>query len=121
MAKNDFARLKHMLDAAQACMEFTAKRKRKDFERDKILSFAVIRALEIFGEAAANLSKSFQMKYPHIQWRAIVGMRNRLIHAYFDVDYDIVWSAVTIEIPSIIPQLQEILSNTDVTNIVDHR
>lgn len=109
MAKSDFARLKHMLDAAHACMEFTAQKDRNDIEKDKVLSFAVIRALEIFGEAAANLSKAFQAKHPNIQWRAIVGMRNRLIHAYFDVDYDIVWAAISEEIPDVIPRLESIL------------
>lgn len=102
-----------MLDAAQACIEFTAGKKRKDLEKDKVLSFAIIRALEIFGEAAANLTKSFQSKHPKIQWRAIVGMRNRLIHAYFDIDYDIVWAAISEEIPAIIPHLEQILLHID--------
>ncbi len=80
MAKNDFARLKHMLEAANLCLEFAHNKKRKDFENDKMLCFAAIRALEIYGEAAANISKPLQLKYPEIKWRAIIGMRNRLIH-----------------------------------------
>lgn len=102
-----------MLEAAQVCLEFADKKKRKDFENDKMLSFAVIRALEIFGEAAANVSKSFQQKHPKIQWRAIIGMRNRLIHAYFNIDYDIVWQALKIEIPKIIPQIEELVNNLE--------
>ena len=111
MVKNDLVRLKHMLEAAYICLEFAHNRKRVDFENDKMLSFAIIRALEIFGEAASNISKPFQMKHPTIQWRAITGMRNRLIHAYFDIDYDIVWQALTNEIPKIIPQLELLLKN----------
>jgi uncharacterized protein with HEPN domain len=111
MAKNDLARLKHMLEAAQVCLQFAANKQRIDFENDKMLAFAVIRALEIFGEAAANISKPIQLKYPKIQWRAIIGMRNRLIHAYFNIDYDIVWEALRHEIPKIIPQLEKIIEN----------
>ncbi len=111
MEKNDFVRLKHMLEAAQASLEFGKNKERKELERDRMLCFAVIRALEIVGEAAANISKSFQLKYPKIQWRAIVGMRNRLIHAYFDIDYDIVWQALSEEIPKLILQLEKILND----------
>lgn len=98
-----------MLEAAHVCLQFASNKNRQDFENDKMLSFAVIRGLEIFGEAAANISKQFQNKHPKIQWRAIIGMRNRLIHAYFDIDYDIVWQAIRHEIPKIIPQLEKLL------------
>ena|ERR1700722_205271 len=113
MAKNDSVRLKHMLEAAYICLEFVGNKNRVDFENDKMLCFAVIRALEIFGEAASHISKSFQSKHPMIQWRAITGMRNRLIHAYFDIDYDIVWQALTYEIPKLIPELELILKMED--------
>lgn len=111
MAKKDSTRLKHMLEAAETCLQFVNNKKRNDLEKDQILSFAVIRALEIFGEAAANISKQFQSKHPKIQWRAIIGMRNRLIHAYFDIDYDIVWEALQHEIPQIIPEIKKLLAN----------
>ncbi|MFI5342739.1 MAG: DUF86 domain-containing protein [Chlamydiales bacterium] len=102
-----------MLEAAHVCLEFVDKKKRKDFENDKMLGFATIRALEIFGEAAANISKSFQQKHPQIEWRAIIGMRNRLIHAYFNIDYDIVWQALKSEIPKIIPELEKLINNLE--------
>lgn len=113
MAKSDSVRLKHMLEAAHSCLEFAAHKSREDFENDKKLVFAVIRALEIFGEAAANISKQFQLKNSAIPWREIVGMRNRLIHVYFDIDYDIVWEAIKHEIPKIIPQIEKLLDNED--------
>lgn len=106
MEKSDFVRLKHMLEAAYICLQFGGGRMRIDFERDQMLSFAVIRALEIFGEAASRVSNEFQKAHPQITWRAIIGMRNRLIHAYFDVDYDVVWEAINSEIPQIIPVLE---------------
>lgn len=75
-----------------------------------MLSFAVIRALEIFGEAASRVSSQFQKEHSQIPWRAIVGMRNRLIHAYFDIDYDVVWEAITKEIPGIMPELERLVA-----------
>ena len=102
MEKSDFIRLKHMLEAAHICMHFSVGKARIDFEKDQMLSFAVIRALEVFGEAASRISNEFQKTNPHIPWRARVSMRNRLIHVYFDIDYDIVWKAVSKEIPKII-------------------
>lgn len=110
MAKSDSVRLRHMLEAAEACLKFAEGKKREDFEEDKMLCFAVVRALEIFGEAAAGVSEPLRMKHPKIEWRDIIGMRNRLIHAYFDIDYDIVWEAIRYEIPKIIPQLEKLLT-----------
>jgi uncharacterized protein with HEPN domain len=109
MEKSDSVRLKHMLEAARACLQFGAGRERIDLEKDQMLSFAIIRALEIFGEAASRVSDKFQQAHPQIPWRAIVGMRNRLIHAYFDVDNDIVWEAIQHEIPQIIPELEKLV------------
>ena len=114
MAKTDLARLKHMLEAAQVCLEFVDNKNRNALETDKMLSFAVVRALEIFGEAAANVSKPFQQNHPEIPWWAIIGMRNRLIHAYFDIDYDILWQALKHEIPNLIPDLEILLSDLEV-------
>jgi uncharacterized protein with HEPN domain len=109
MEKSDFVRLNHMLEAARTCMHFSVGRPRVDFEKDQMLSFAVIRSLEIFGEAASKVSNEFQKAHPNIPWRAIVGMRNRLIHAYFDIDYDVVFEAINNEIPKIIPELEKLL------------
>lgn len=113
MVKNDLARLKHMLEAAQMSLQFIKGKKRKELESDRMLCFAIIRALEIVGEAASQISKSFQTKHPDVEWRAIVGMRNRLIHVYFNIDYDIVWRAVKLEIPKLIKQIESILNDLD--------
>jgi uncharacterized protein with HEPN domain len=110
MEKSDFVRLKHMLESACACLHFCTGKVRIDLEKDQMLSFAVIRALEIFGEAASKISNKFQKENQHIPWRAIVGMRNRLIHAYFDIDYEIVWEAISDEIPRIIPELERLIA-----------
>lgn len=109
MEKSDLIRLKHMLDAAQSCLEFSAGKDIEDFKEDQMLAFSTIRALEILGEAAANVSLQFRKKHAQIPWKEIIGMRNRLIHAYFDIDYHIVWSAVSKELPTLTKELKEIL------------
>lgn len=109
MVKNDFERLNHMLDAAQYSLEFIKGKTRKELETNQMLSFAIVRALEIVGEAASQVSKSYQSKHPQIEWRAIIGMRNRLIHAYFNIDYDIVWQAAKKEIPTLIKQIKALM------------
>lgn len=116
MGKSDFARLKHMVEAAQTSLQFIKGKKRKELENNKMLCFAVIRALEIVGEAASQVTKSFQSKHPNIQWRAIVGMRNRLIHAYFNIDYEIVWQAVKFEVPKLIKDIQAIINEIEIEN-----
>lgn len=113
MVKNDFVRLKHMLEAAHTSLQFIKGKKRKELESDRMLCFAIIRALEIVGEAAAQITKAFQSKHPEIEWRAIVGMRNRLIHVYFNIDYDIVWQAVKHEIPKLAKQIEAILNSLE--------
>jgi len=75
-----------------------------------MLLFAVVRAVEIVGEAASKVTEETREKHPHIPWRAIVGMRNRLIHAYFEIDMDMVWVAATQEIPVLLSQLLEIIT-----------
>lgn len=114
MEKSDFVRLKHMLEAARTCLDFGVGKERIDFDTNQMLSFAVIRALEVFGEAASQVSNEFQKAHPHIPWRAIVGMRNRLIHAYFDIDYDVIWEAISSEIPRIIPELENLIATEQV-------
>lgn len=86
MRAEDRIRLLHMVEASQAAMRFVAGRQRADLQTDQMLLFAVIRALEVVGEAANKVSEEVRAENPNIPWKAIVGMRNRLIHAYFDVD-----------------------------------
>jgi uncharacterized protein with HEPN domain len=91
MPPDDAIRLRHMLDAARSAQEFATGRSRGDLATDKMLTFAVVRAIEILGEAASRISAETRLAEPSIPWAEIVAMRNRLIHAYFDVDLDILW------------------------------
>ena len=106
MRTEDRIRLLHMIEAAHAAMDFIAGRQRGDLQTDRMLLFAALRAIEVMGEAASKVSDEVRQTNPAIPWIAIVGMRNRLIHAYFDVDIDIVWETLQVEIPALLPQLE---------------
>ncbi len=101
-----------MIEAAEACQSFVAKHDRAELETNLMLRFALIRAVEVFGEAASKVTVETRMSEPAIPWREIVAMRNRLIHAYFDIDLDVLWKAVTEEIPPLLATLRSILRGT---------
>jgi uncharacterized protein with HEPN domain len=84
---------------------------REDFLKDEVLKRAFVRSLEIIGEAVRNLPSDLKQSYPQINWRAIAGTRDKLIHNYFGVDYDIVWDIVTNKIPSLKIEIENILKN----------
>lgn len=95
-----------MIDAAGDALTFVAGRTRADLDQDRMLLFAVVRAIEIIGEAAGRVTPETRAAHPDIPWSAIVGMRNRLVHAYFDINRDVVWAAVTKEIPDLKNRLE---------------
>jgi uncharacterized protein with HEPN domain len=98
-----------MIEAADNAMGFAAGYTVASLEQDRKTLFAVIRCIEIVGEAAAKVSDTTRAKMPDIPWGAIVGMRNRLIHAYFDVDTDLVWKTVSTELPALKQRLQALI------------
>ena len=109
MPRSDDALLRDMLDAASEIHALTRRRRRRDLDANRLLGLSLVRLLEIVGEAAANVSEGFRSEHPEIQWGAIVGMRNRLVHAYSDVSLDIVWSTVRDDIPPLIEALETAL------------
>ena len=111
MHADDRARIAHMLDAAEAVAEFVSGRQRSDLDRNRMLLFALVRAIEVLGEAASKVSMETRSRLPEIPWPAIVGMRNRLIHGYFDVDPEIVWKTVTLEVPPLRDLLRKVLAD----------
>lgn len=102
MNANDRIRLRHTLDSAQKARAFSQGKSRADLDKDELLTLALIRLLEIIGEAAAGISAESQIQQPQILWRNIVSMRNRLIHAYFAINLDIVWQAIERDLPLLI-------------------
>ena len=105
--------LRHMLDHAREAVELASERTRDDLRGDRILGLAMTRLVEIIGEAANRLPAEERSKYPGIEWSQIIGMRNRLIHAYDQVELDIVWQTATVDLPPLIEELQRILSPLD--------
>jgi uncharacterized protein with HEPN domain len=109
MQAEDRIRLQHMVDAAEAACSFVTGRQRDDLDHDQMLLFAVVRAIEIIGEAAARLSPEGRAAAPEVPWSPIIGMRNRMVHAYFSIDPDVVWQTVTVELPRLRQQLLTVL------------
>ena len=107
--KADNIRLRHMLDAAKQIIGFTKGCNQKDLESNDMLSLSVVRLIEIIGEAAKNVSSEVQTSSPNIPWKQIKGTRDRLAHAYFDVDLDIVWEIVTNGLPPLILNLEKLI------------
>lgn len=108
MHAEDSVRIQHMIDAAESAMRFIQGRSRADLDNDEMLRFALTRAIEIVGEAAGKVSVEARSASPQVPWAEVAGMRNRLVHAYFDVDPDILWRTAQQAIPELLAQLKAI-------------
>ncbi len=110
MSLDDLAYLKHMLDEAKYLEDKTMGLDPAAFLADPTLQRAFVRSLEIIGEAAKHVPEAFRARYPSVPWRAMAGMRDRVIHDYLGVDYEIVWDAVVNKIPTLRQDLERILA-----------
>ena len=113
MRRDDRLRLQHMLDAGREAVRFARGKTRGDLDRDRVLVLALVKLIEIVGEAASRVTAERQQAHPDIPWRDIVAMRNRLIHGYFDIDLDRVWDTVTDDLPPLLDQLEAALARPD--------
>jgi uncharacterized protein with HEPN domain len=93
--------LRHILDETSFCLRQTQGMDFNVFVNDETLSRAVIRSLEIIGEASKNIPEDFKIQYPLVAWKEMAGMRDRLIHHYFGVDYETVWNTLQNDIPEL--------------------
>lgn len=107
----DIIRLRHMLEAARDALSFVSGKTRQDLNENKMLRLSLVRLIEIIGEAASKLSIDCQSEFPAIPWKNIINMRNRLIHAYFDINLDTVWGTITEDLPPLITELEKILQD----------
>ncbi|MEW5956886.1 MAG: DUF86 domain-containing protein [Chloroflexota bacterium] len=103
--------LQHIWDETDYLINETQRLSHLQFIQDETLKRAFVRSIEIIGEATKKVPAEMKQKYPQIEWRAIAGMRDRLIHSYFGVDYDIVWDVVVNKIPQLQRGVEEILRN----------
>ena len=108
MPASDAVRVRHMRDAAREALSFVQGRSRADLDADHMLSLALVRLLEIIGEAARGVSGAFREAHPEVAWRKMAGMRDHFIHGYFDINLDVVWETVTQDLPVLAAQAEKI-------------
>jgi uncharacterized protein with HEPN domain len=107
--KDPFIFVEHILENISDIKDFSSKLSKKDFEKNKLKQNAIIRSIEVIGEAVKNLPGNFKKKHPKISWKEIAGMRDKLMHHYFGVDMDLVWNVVKEDIPKLERELKGIL------------
>lgn len=103
--------LRHIRDEIDFCLKQTSGVKYETFINDEILCRAVIRSLEVIGEASKNIPDEFKAKYPLVAWKEMAGMRDRLIHHYFGVDFETVWNTLVYDIPALAYWIKEIIES----------
>lgn len=113
MRRDDEIRLRHMLEAAREAVSFSRNRTRTDLDNDRMLTHSLVRCVEIIGEAASQVTKDTQRQCADIPWPSMIAMRNRLIHADFDIDLDRVWDTVNDDLPPLISALEEFLPSDE--------
>jgi uncharacterized protein with HEPN domain len=101
--------LRHILDEIEYISVATQSLTFTQFTSNDTLIRAITRSLEIIGEASRNVPDPIKLEYPDIPWKSMTGLRNRIIHGYFDINYDIVWDVITVKLPEIKPKIQEIV------------
>jgi len=109
ISPEDRVRLRHMLEAALEIQQYVQSATRGDLKSDRKLVHSLVRLLEIIGEAANQVSSELRDQVPEIPWTVMVGMRNRLVHAYFAINLNVVWSTSSEDIPPLISQLRSLL------------
>ena len=111
--RRDDAYLLDNLLAAQKALKFVEGINRNQFEDNEIIQNAVMRPLEIIGEAAAKISKEFRKTHSEIPWKEMVGMRNRLVHEYFRIDLGAVWDTIHKDLPKLIEIIKLLVPEED--------
>ncbi len=109
MIKHDEIRLRHMIEAAREAVSFAHGRVRSDLEVDRQLVLSLVKDIEIIGEAATQVTEPTRMELADIPWTKIIAMRNRLVHAYFSINLDVVWQTVQEDLPTLITNIERIV------------
>jgi uncharacterized protein with HEPN domain len=106
----DYIRLKHIIDACAEILLFIEGKTFNDLVGNRMLALSIMKDIEIIGEAAGKISNDLKKEFPVVPWADITGMRNRLIHSYFDIDMEIVWKTAIEDVPLLKNKITEILS-----------
>jgi len=101
--------LRHMVDAIEPIMEFTAAHSPEAFAREWVLQNALLHELQILGEAAGRLSRDLTDRHPEVPWADVTGLRHKVVHDYFVVDFQVVWDTATLDVPVVRPQIEGML------------
>lgn len=102
MPPEDEVRLRHLVESAETAMRFVEGRRRADLDDDEMLRLALTKLVEIVGEAAKQVTPVARAEYPAVPWSAAARMRDRLVHHYFDIDLDILWTTVLVDLPALL-------------------
>lgn len=109
--KDDFAFVKHILESINAIEEFSRGINKEEFMSNRLKQSAIVREIEIIGEAVKNISEKIKKRYPKVEWKDIARTRDKMIHHYFGVDLNIVWNIVKNDIPVLKTNIQKILDD----------
>lgn len=107
MRKDDAIRLQHMLDAGREALGFARGRGRSDLNGDRMLVLALVKDIEIIGEAASQVTEETRAQLPGLPWADMIAMRHRLVHAYFEINLDILWQTVQQDLPPLVTALED--------------
>ncbi len=113
MPKDDLVYVGHMLERAEKAFALVRDKDRSAYDRDEVLRLALTHLVQTVGEAARRVSQEFCDDHPRIPWRAVVGMRHKVVHDYMNVDEDILWDTVTNELPPLIEELKKTLPSEE--------
>jgi len=110
---DDHVTMRQMLDHTREAITLARDKSRQDLDTNRMLNLALTRLLEIIGEAASRISSDYQEAHPSVPWQQIVGLRNRLIHGYDIVDFDILWDIIQHDLPSLVHAIEKILESNN--------
>lgn len=107
---DDLTRIQHMRDSAREAIGFLRDRTRSDLDHDRMLALALVKSIEIIGEAANQVSSLTQERFPEIPWRPLIAMRHRTVHGYIDINYGIVWETIKERLPGLADDLDRVIA-----------